>query len=114
MLVASFGNIVGLFTGDAFQFQQMFEVTFAYRFTLLDRAIHQWLREERLISLVMPKTPVTPHIDNDVAFESTAKIHRKAHHLRNGFRIFAIDVENRNLEHFRYIAGVCARFRLRG
>ena len=36
-----------------------------------------------------------------VALELVAKIHRESHHLRDRFRIFAVHVENRNLQHPR-------------
>src|SRR2546425_1196681 len=91
----------------------MLEITFAYGLSLLDRAIHHGLREERLIALVVSKPPVTPHVDDNVALERAAEIHRKTDHLRDGFRIFTVHMENRNLKHLCDIACIHARFGFR-
>src|SRR5262249_18315782 len=82
-------DLIGLLTSDVIQLEQMFEIAFANRLMLFDRAIHQRLREKRFIAFVMTEPTVTPHIDDDVALELTAEIHGKADYLRNGFRIFA-------------------------
>src|SRR2546425_3199180 len=113
MIVAAQGDIVSLLTSDTSQFQQVLQITLTYRLPLLDCAVHDRLREKRFISLVVAEPAITPHVDDDVAFERSAKIHRKPDDLCDRFRIFAIHVEDRNLKHLCDVACIHARFELR-
>ncbi len=108
--LAPHGNFIGFLPGHSIQFEQMLQIAFANGFTLFDGSIHQRLSKERLVAFVVAQPPVTPHIHHHVAFEPPPKIHGEPDHLRHGFRIFAIDVKDRDLEHFGNIAGVNAGF----
>ena len=62
----------------------------------------------------MPAAAVAIHVDHHVALELAAEIHRQAHHLGHGFRIFAVDVEDRDLQHLGDVGGVDRRAAFRG
>ena len=76
-------------------------------------SIQQRLREGRLVALVVPAAAVAIHVDHHVALELAAEIHRQAHHLGHGFGIFAVDVEDRDLQHLGHVGGVGASSGLR-
>ena len=54
----------------------------------------------------MAEPPVAIHVDHHVALEGATKVHRQPDNLRYGFGILAVDVEYRDLEHFRHIGCV--------
>ena len=89
----------------------MFEIAFAYRFPFFDGSIHDRLRKERLIAFVVSEPAVAPHIDNDITPEGPAEIHRQLNDLGDRFGIFAVDVEDRDLQHLGDVAGIDTRFR---
>ena len=88
--------------------QQMLEIAFADVLALLDRLVQQRLRELRLVGFVVAAAAVAVHVDHDVALELAAEIHRQAHDLGHGFGIFAVDVEDRDLQHLGHVGGVGA------
>ena len=92
----------------------MVEIAFTNRFALLDRLIQHGLRKERLIPLIVAKPPVRIHVNDDVASEFAAKVHRKLNDLSYSFGIFAVDMENRNLKHLRHVCGIDRRLRFLG
>ena len=76
--------------------------------------VQQRLREGRLVAFVVAPPAVAVHVDDDVALELAAKVHRQPHDLRHGLRIFAVDVEDRDLQHLGHVGGVGARPRFVG
>jgi hypothetical protein len=66
------------------------------------------LSKGRLIAFVVSEAPITVHIDDHVALEFVAKIESEPNHLSHCLGIFAVDMENRNLEHLGHIRGIGA------
>ena len=64
-----------------------------------DRAIHQRLRDRGRVLLLMPVLAEANQIDHHAAPELRAIVEREAHGHRHGFRIVAVDVQNRRLDH---------------
>ena len=87
-------------------FEHAVEITFVHRLPLFDRPIKLRLRECRFVAFVVPPAAVAIHVDYDIALEFAAEIHPQANHLRHGFRIFAVDVEDGDLQHLGHVGGV--------
>src|SRR5262252_7321729 len=104
--MAAHFNIIGFSPRHTSKFQEMLQIPLTDRLSLLDRSIHLRLSEERLITFVVSEPPVTPHVDNDVAFKGPPEVRGKTNDLRHSLRIFAVHVEYRNLQHFGDVAGV--------
>ena len=73
---------------------------------VLNRFIHDRLGEHRLIAFVMPVPTVAPHIDHNVLFEPLAIFDRDTRDVHAGFRVVAIDVEDRRRDDLRHIRTV--------
>src|SRR5438874_11155453 len=80
------------------QFQQMLEVSLPNRLAFGNRAVKERLSERGLVALIMAQAAVTVHIYDDIPLELVAKVHSQAHNLSNRFRVFAVDVKNRDLQ----------------
>ena len=57
----------------------------------------------------MAEAAIAVHVDHDVFFKFLAIFGRDARNMHNGFRIVAVDVEDRRLEHLDYIRAIRAR-----
>ncbi len=114
VLAALDRDAVRLRHGHAAEFQQVLEVTVANALSFGDGCVHQRLSERRLVAFVVTMAAVTVHVDHHVTQEHIAEIHGQAHDLRDGFRVFAVDVENRDLQHLRHVRGVGGGATLRG
>ncbi len=108
------GDLVGLFARDLVEFEQVFEVAFADALAVFDGLVEQRLGEARLVAFVVAAPPVAVHVDEHVAFERIAEVHRQADDLGDGLGVLAVDVEDRALEHLGDIGGVGARSALHG
>ena len=86
----------------------MLQVSFAHGFAALDGPVENRLGERRFVAFVMAQPAVAEHVDEDVAMKLLAKIHRQPHHLRDRFRVFAVHMENRALQHPRHVRGINA------
>src|SRR5690606_41884517 len=75
---------------------------------LADRLVHQRLREARFVALVMAEAAIAPHVDDDVALELLAVFDGQLAGKGDGFRIVAVDVEDRRLDALRDVRGVGA------
>ena len=91
------GDLHRLFAGDLAKLQELFEIALMHARPPLDHAIQRRLRERRLIGLVVATAAEAVHVDDDVALILAAEIHGEIHHLRHGFRILAVHMEDRNL-----------------
>src|SRR5437016_2392724 len=92
----------------------MLQVALADRFALSNGVVEQWLSKSRLISFIMAQTAVAIHVNDHIALKASAKFHRELDHLGDGFGIFAVDVENGDLEHLGHIRGIESRAPLAG
>ena len=79
---------------------------------LLDGAIEERLRERGFVGLVVAPAAVAVHVDEDVGAELAPEIQGQLHDLGDGFRVFAVDVEDGRLEHARHVGGIDGRARL--
>jgi hypothetical protein len=66
---------------------------------LADRLVHQRLGERGLVALVVPETPVAEHVDDDRALELLPELGRDLCREHDSFRIVAVHVEDRRLDH---------------
>ena len=71
-----------------------------------DPAIHFGLGEGRLIAFVVAVAAVAEHVDDHVAVEAQAEFHRQLGDVNDGFRIVAVDVEDRRLDHLGDVGGI--------
>src|SRR4051794_29326936 len=76
---------------------------------LLDRRIHQRLREARLVAFVVPEATIAPHVYDDVAIEPLAELGRHLAGPGDRFGIVAIDVEDRRLDALGDVGGIRRR-----
>ena len=63
-----------------------------------DRAIHQRLREGRLVALVMPVAAIAEHVDDDRLVELLPVFDRDFGAVDDRFRVVAVGVEDRRLD----------------
>src|SRR3546814_8491603 len=70
-------------------------VDLARRRMLGDLAVHQRLREGRLVGFVMAVPAIAPEVDHHVLLEPLTIFGRDARDMHAGFRIVPIDVEDR-------------------
>ena len=103
------GNPVRFLARHAAQLEQVRQILVANALPLLDRPIQQRLREAGLVAFVVAPAAVAVHVDHDVALELLAKVQRQVNHLGHGLGIFAIDVEDGNLQHLGHVGGVRRR-----
>ena len=57
----------------------------------------------------MAQPAIAIHVNENVRLKFLAEIHRQLHDLRDGFRVFAVHVENRRLQHPRHVRRVSGR-----
>ncbi|GBE46589.1 hypothetical protein BMS3Bbin11_01690 [bacterium BMS3Bbin11] len=57
----------------------------------------------------MAMTPITDHVDNDIAFELFAIIECQPGYKNDGFRVISIDMKDRCLDHLCDISTVRGR-----
>ena len=86
--------------------QQVVEVAFAHGLAAANRGVQHRLRERRLVTFVVAQLAIGVHVDHDIRVELGTEVDRQAHNLRHGLRIFAIHVEDRDLQHLGHIRAV--------
>ena len=65
--------------------------------------------ETRFITFVVSPSAECVKVDHDIPLEFLSKVHSQRNHLGNCFGIFAIDMENGDLQHLCDVGGVgCA------
>ena len=70
-----------------------------------DRLVHQWLGEGRLVALVVAVPAVAEHVDDHRLLELLPELGRHLGGEHHGFRIVAVDVEDRRLDHLGDVGG---------
>ena len=73
---------------------------------LADLLVHQRLGKARFVALVMAEAAIAPHIDHDVAPEGLAIVDRQLAGEGHGFRIIAVDVQDRRLNTLGHVRGI--------
>ena len=86
VIAAFFFDALAVGHGDASQQQQPLEIAFANRHLAFDRAIHDRLRERRLVPFVVTVQTIAIHVDDDVAAELAAEIDARAAPLARPLR----------------------------
>ena len=81
------------------------------RLVAADLLVHLRLRERRLVALVVAEAAVAEHVDDHRLVEGHAEFGRNLGGIDHRFRIVAIDVEDRRLDHLGHIGRVRRRAR---
>src|SRR5581483_3483662 len=102
-------DAVCLLARDFDPFQQVIEIALPDRFAVGNRLVKLRLREGRFVAFFVTEPAVRVHVYGHVAFEGRAEIHCQPHHLRHGFGVFAIHMEDRPLHHLGHIGRVRTR-----
>ena len=71
-----------------------------------DGPVHDRLGERGLVRLVVPEPSIAEHVDDDIALELLAEFGGDAGDVHRRFRIVAIDMEDRRLNHLGDVRGV--------
>jgi hypothetical protein len=77
-----------------------------------DRLVHQRLGERRLVAFVVAVAAIAEHVDDDGLLEFLPELGRDLGGEDDGFRIVAVDVENRRLDHLGDIGRIRRRARI--
>jgi hypothetical protein len=88
-------------------------VDFAHRRMLGDLAVHDRLRETRLVGFVVPVAAVTPEVDEHVALELLPVADRQPGRVDDGLGVVAVHVEDRRLHHLGDVGRVGGETALR-
>ena len=81
---------------------------------VLDRLVHQGLREGRFVRFVVPEPAITEHVDHDVLVEELPELGGDACAMHHRFGIIAVGMEDRRLHHQGYVGRVGRRTRIGG
>mmetsp|Transcript_48628 Transcript_48628/g.103706 ORF Transcript_48628/g.103706 Transcript_48628/m.103706 type:complete len:521 (-) Transcript_48628:1040-2602(-) len=85
---------------------QLFGVDLERRLLLLDRCVHLWLREHRVVDLVVPVLAVAHDIDHDVALEAVPPLCSESADASDGVDVVAVDVEDGCLDGLCHVSAV--------
>ena len=77
-----------------------------------DRLVHQRLRERRLVAFVVAVAAIAEHVDDDRLLEFLPELGRDLGGEHHRFRIVAVDVENRRLDHLGDVGRIRRRARI--
>ena len=101
-------DAVGFGLRHAAHVDQPLDVILENSLLRLDLLVHRWLGELGLVAFVMAAQAVAVHVNHDIALELLPELHREANGLGDGFGVFAIHVEDRNLQHLADVGRVGA------
>jgi hypothetical protein len=96
----------GLFLAEHVLRGKLLRVQLARRGVLADHLVHHRLRGGRFVRFVVAVAAITDQIDDHVLAEALAVRQRQARDEHHGFRIVAVDVEDRRLEHLRDVGAI--------
>src|SRR5207248_1048222 len=71
-----------------------------------DALIENWLSKRGLVGLVMSVTAVPDDVDEEILTEALPVGDTEAHGVYTRFGVVAVDVQNRDVESLRQVAGV--------
>ncbi len=77
-----------------------------------DRLVHQRLGERRLVALVVAVPAIAEHVDDDRLLKLLPEFGRHLGGEHHGFRIVAVDVEDRRLDHLGDVGRIGRRSRV--
>ncbi len=76
---------------------------------LVDGVVHHRLRVSRFVTFVVPPAAIGIHVDDHIAFEFATEIHGQIDDLGDRLGVFAVDMEDRYLQHLGHVGSVGAR-----
>ena len=85
---------------------QLVAIDFQRRLMRADLAIHQRLRERRLVAFVVAEAAIAPHVDHDGLLEPHPEFGRDLRGEHDRLGIVAVHVEDRRLDHLRHVGRV--------
>ncbi|MND94386.1 hypothetical protein D3C80_866020 [compost metagenome] len=91
---------------DAAGLDQRLGVQLAGGALLADLLVHQRLGAVRLVGLVVAATAVADQVDDHVTLELHAVVDGQLGHEQHGFRVVAVHVQDRRLDHLGNVGGV--------
>ena len=71
-----------------------------------DGLIHEWLRENRLILLIVSISPVSDNINEDVFIELLPVSHGNLHALVKDIRHVSVDMNHWSVDSFSHLSAV--------
>ena len=107
-------HLLDLALGDDVFADELLAVDLARGGMVADRLVHQRLGERRLVALVVPVAPVAEHVDDDGMLEFLPELGRDLGGEHHRFRIVAVDVKDRRLDHLGDVGRVRRRPRVAG
>ena len=100
-----FQGIRILFSDDA-HFQQLLGITHIQRKTFSNPIIHLRLSKIGLIALVVAVSAKADDIDYNILFKCFPVIESHPDRVHSGFRIFSVNMKNRDHQHFGHVRGI--------
>ena len=85
---------------------QLVAIDFQRRLMRADLAIHQRLRERRLVAFVVAEAAIAPHVDHDGLLEPHPEFGRDLRGEHDRLGIIAVHVEDRRLDHLRHVGWI--------
>jgi hypothetical protein len=96
-------HLVDFAGGDDALADELLGIDLERRAMRADLAIHQRLREARLVALVVAEAAIAEHVDDDRLVELLPELRGDLGREHHRFGIVAIDVEDRRLDQLRHI-----------
>ncbi len=111
LLLVVLQRLLGLLDGDVAAADEVLGVDLAHRALLVDRVVHQRLRERRLVDLAVAAAAVADHVDDDVLLERLPVVEGELRDADARLGVVAVHVEDRRLHHARDVGRVDRRAR---
>ncbi len=105
-------HLLGLGFAERPFIDQAPSVDLARRRVAGDGAIHDRLRERRLVRLVVTMPPITEHVDDDILLEAVTELGGESRDMHDRLGIVAVHMKNRRLDNFCDIGGIGTRSRI--
>ena len=102
----SLDHPLGVIGADDALCRQLVGVKLARAGMGIDLLVHQRLGHHRLVLLVMTELAEADDVDHDVGTEFVPELHRHLRDEGHGFRIVAIDMEDRRLDHLEDVGAI--------
>jgi hypothetical protein len=102
-------DLLRVLRSDHFLRDQPVGVELAGSRVLRDLLVHQRLRDERFVLLVMPELAEAHDVDHHVLVELLAVVERELRDEQNRLRVVAVDVKDRRLDHLRHVRAIDRR-----
>ncbi len=108
LVAEGFGEGLGLIDRKVARHDQVLGVELLDARPVLDLLVHDRLGERRLVPFVVAVAAVADHVDDDVLTELLAEVEGQFGDMDDRLGIFAVDVEDRDLDHLGHVGAVSA------